>query len=90
MQSLLNLVLEEVGKPMCLRFLANQADTKNLLSGELSHHLKAALNTENGESTFVLIDRKAVRGKVCLDYNHFLYTSDSKQKGVHDGSLIPL
>ncbi|KAH8552325.1 methyltransferase TRM13-domain-containing protein [Umbelopsis sp. PMI_123] len=31
--------------------------------GELSHHLKAALNAEEGESTFVLIDRKAVRGK---------------------------
>jgi len=30
--------------------------------GELSHHLKTALNDE-GECTYVLIDRKAVRGK---------------------------
>lgn len=79
MQHLLNLVLEEVGKRISLGFLANQADTNFRLSGELSHHLKAALNAESGESTFVLIDRKAVRGKVCLDHNHLLYTSDSKQ-----------
>jgi tRNA:m4X modification enzyme len=33
--------------------------------GEVTHHLKTALNDE-GECTYVLVDRKAVRGKVSL------------------------
>lgn len=34
--------------------------------GELSEYLKVALAETDGEATYVLVDRKTVRNKVCL------------------------